>query len=81
MKFLYLLQILLTIIGCLLASNLKKYPDPSYNPIRSDWISGPRIGLPIQHSKKYAKNHRFLLAHHHYHDNTRKLARKALMKK
>lgn len=82
MKFLFIVQIIISLIGLLYGKHsLRGHPDPSYNPIRSHWISGPKVDLPIQHSKKFNNNNKILLDHHNYKDVTRALQRKALHKK
>ncbi len=78
MKFLFIFQIILSCISYIFGKSHLKHPDPSYNPIRSNWISGPRIDLPIQYSKKLTKNNKALLAHHSYKETTRNLQKKAL---
>lgn len=80
MKFNIFFQIIFSIIGYLFAGSLRHHPDPSYNPIRSDWVSGPRIDKPIEFSRKLKKHHKALITHHTYKETTRKLQRKALHK-
>jgi len=83
MKFTIILSLLFTLIELFLAKTKLRghHPDPSYNPIRSNWVSGPRIDLPRSHSRKYINNNKALISHHSYRDNTRVLQRKALHKK
>jgi len=78
-----ILVVLISVTGLLLGKNglRANHPDPSYNPIRSDWVSGSKVDLPIQHSKKLGNNNKALIDHHSYRDVTRQLHKKALHKK
>jgi hypothetical protein len=85
MKFSIIIQIILSLVTYLFAkshkSRSKGHPDPSYNPIRSDWVSGARIDRPIVYSHKHQNNHKDLLVKNAYRDTTKKLQRKALRKR
>jgi hypothetical protein len=80
MKFIFTIQIILSLLGFLLAKNKIRgsHPDPSYNPIRDNWLSGPKIDVPIQYSAKHSKNLKALITHHKYKETTSKLQRKAM---
>lgn len=81
MKFTIFFQIIFALLGFIFGKHkLRGHPDPSYNPIRSNWISGPKIDIPIQYAKKYEKNNKKLLTHHSYKETTRELQKKALHK-
>ena len=86
MKFLILISFIIfslidILVGKKSLKSLKRvHQDPSFNPIRSKWISGPRLDMPVQYSKKYVNNHKTLVNHHAYNDQTAKINRRALKK-